>query len=313
MPKPTKHKLQYKRAVARANTTGVMLLLITLFQYALPALYLWILRLCGNDTSADFWGLPAATYLSMYLLMYLLTAGIPLWLCRAFLYPKAPRTDTPPKLSADRRLCLTLFGVALCVLANIFSSFFSALLYNIGLPTPSMPSMSNGSFLILLYDLAVLAIVPAVMEELLFRGIVLNTIRPVGDISAVVISALLFGLLHGNFAQAPYACLMGLILGGIYTHSASIGIVVAVHALSNTVAVLTSYLRLYTDSATASLWGLVILIVVLMSGGVASLWLWRHPLTREKPAQHCRRALLNAPFLWIAFAVLILILIIRTC
>ena len=306
-------KSVYQRAMRRANLGGVMILLITLFQYALPAVFLWILRLCGADTAAAFWGLPTASYLFLYLLMYLLTLGIPLWLCAAFLFPKSAARPAPPRLSADRRLCLTLFGVALCVLANIFSSFLSNLLYEIGLPTPALPTMGDGSFWVLLLDLLVFALVPAVTEELLMRGIVLSTLRPLGNTAAVVLSALMFGLLHGNLAQAPYACLMGLILGGIYVHTASLRTVIAVHALANSVAVIMSYLRLYADSTTASLWGLIILIVVLMSGGVASMWLWRHPLTRPgSSAAQSRRALLNAPFLWLALAVLIVLLIIRT-
>ncbi len=302
-------KSLYKRAVRRANLSGVTVLLVTAFQYGVPAAFLGILRLCGADTAAAFWGLPTASYLCLYLLMYLLMLGIPLWLCNVFLLPKQPKA-APPRLSADRRLCLTLFGVALCVLANIFASFLSDLLYDVGLPTPDLPTMGDGSFWILLLDLLVFALVPAVMEELLMRGAVLSILRPLGNSTAVVISALLFGLLHGNLAQAPYACLMGLILGGIYVHTDSLRPVIAVHALANTVAVVMSYLRLYADSTTASLWGLVILIVVLMSGGVASMWLWKHPLSRPKSAvPHARRALLNAPLLWLATAVLVFLLL----
>ncbi len=300
----------YKRAVRRANLAGVMILLITLFQYALPAAFLGILRLCGADTAAVFWGLPTASYLCLYLLMYLLMLGIPLWLFHARLFPKTAKPSAAVRLSADRRLCLTLFGVALCVLANIFSSFLSDLLYEVGLPTPDLPTMGDGSFWVLLLDLLVFALVPAVMEELLMRGVVLSTLRPLGNATAVVISALMFGLLHGNLAQAPYACLMGLILGGIYVHTDSLRPAIAIHALANTVAVVMSYLRLYADSTTASLWGLVILIVVLMSGGVASMWLWHHPLSHSKPsAPHARRALLNAPLLWLAIAVLLILLL----
>ena len=306
-------KQYYKRCVSRANVAGLMMLVITFFQYALPAAFLGILRLCGTDTAAAFWGLPTARYLCLYLLLYVLMTGVPLWVCAVLLMPKTRAKQAPPKLSADRRLCLVLFGTALCVLANIFTSFLSDLLYNIGLPAPDLPTMGDGSFAVLLFDLLVFALVPAVMEEYLMRGIVLETMRPLGNHTAVVLSALLFGLLHGNLTQAPYACLMGLILGFVYVHTDSLLPVTAIHALSNTIAVAMSYLRLYHDSATASLWGLVILIVVLMSGGVASMWLWRHPLTRPKTAApHARRALLNAPLLWLAVAALLVILIIRT-
>ena len=52
-----------------------------------------------------------------------------------------------------------------------------------------------------------------VWEELLFRGCVLRTLRPFGKRFAILCSALLFGLFHGNLLQTPYAVIMGLILG----------------------------------------------------------------------------------------------------
>ncbi len=207
---------------------------------------------------------------------------------------------------------LVLFSVALCMLANIFASFLTDLLYNLGLPSAAIPAMGDGSFAVLLFDIFVFALVPAVMEELLMRRVVLETLRPLGDTPALLLSALLFGLLHGNLAQAPYACLMGLVLGSLYLHTGALRPVIAVHAIANTLAVIMSYLRLYSPSATASLWGLVILVVVLMLGGLASFWLWRHPLGRKPlTVPDAPRAIRRAPILWIAVAVLVILLIVR--
>ena len=52
-----------------------------------------------------------------------------------------------------------------------------------------------------------------ITEELLFRGLVLRSIAPYGKKFAIVVSAVLFGLYHGNPIQTPYAILVGLILG----------------------------------------------------------------------------------------------------
>ncbi len=52
-----------------------------------------------------------------------------------------------------------------------------------------------------------------VAEELLFRGIVLRTLAPYGKKLAILVSALLFGLFHGNLLQTPYAFVLGLVLG----------------------------------------------------------------------------------------------------
>lgn len=50
-------------------------------------------------------------------------------------------------------------------------------------------------------------------EEILFRGFVLRSLRPYGKRFAVLLSALLFAVFHGNLLQLPYAFLMGLLMG----------------------------------------------------------------------------------------------------
>lgn len=52
-----------------------------------------------------------------------------------------------------------------------------------------------------------------ITEELLFRGLVLRSLEPYGKKFAIIVSAVLFGLYHGNPIQTPYAILVGLILG----------------------------------------------------------------------------------------------------
>lgn len=71
-------------------------------------------------------------------------------------------------------------------------------------------------------------------EELLFRGYVLRSLRPYGKRFAIVLSALLFALFHGNFLQFPYAFVMGLLMGYVAAEY-SFGWAVAVHMFNNLV------------------------------------------------------------------------------
>ncbi len=57
------------------------------------------------------------------------------------------------------------------------------------------------------------AVLAPVSEEILFRGLILRSLRPCGKRFAIFGSALLFALFHGNLLQAPYAFLAGLVLG----------------------------------------------------------------------------------------------------
>ena len=52
-----------------------------------------------------------------------------------------------------------------------------------------------------------------ISEELLFRGLLLRSLEPWGKKYAILISAILFGLFHGHPLQAPFAFLIGLVLG----------------------------------------------------------------------------------------------------
>ena len=70
-------------------------------------------------------------------------------------------------------------------------------------------SGSSGTFSMFLYT----SVFAPLWEELLFRGFVLRTLRPFGKRFAILGSAVLFGLFHGNLIQTPYAFLIGLLLG----------------------------------------------------------------------------------------------------
>ena len=52
-----------------------------------------------------------------------------------------------------------------------------------------------------------------IFEELLFRGLVMRSMEPYGKRISILLSALLFGFYHGNPIQAPFAFLVGLVLG----------------------------------------------------------------------------------------------------
>ena len=57
------------------------------------------------------------------------------------------------------------------------------------------------------------AVFAPLLEEVLFRGLVLKNLLPYGKKFAIFISSLLFSLIHGSIIQMPFAFLTGLILG----------------------------------------------------------------------------------------------------
>ena len=109
-----------------------------------------------------------------------------------------------------------LFFLLFCMGAQMVNSLWVTLLELLMnafgksvMPVLEAVAGSSDTFSMFLYA----SIFAPVWEELLFRGYVLRTLRPFGKRFAILCSALLFGLFHGNLLQTPYAVIMGLILG----------------------------------------------------------------------------------------------------
>lgn len=116
-----------------------------------------------------------------------------------------------------------------------------------------------------------LALLPGVAEELALRGWIQRGLeRRVAPAVAVVATALVFGLLHGEPVHAAGACALGLYLGSVVALCGSIRPAVLCHVVNNLAATLGTALGLEAFAAP---------IVVL--GAVAGPWaLWRTALQR---------------------------------
>jgi sodium transport system permease protein len=87
--------------------------------------------------------------------------------------------------------------------------------------------------------LLVIALTPAICEELAFRGFILSGFRHLGHPwQAVIFSAIFFGVTHGILQQSLIASLLGVLLGFLALQSGSILPGMAFHFVHNTLAVL---------------------------------------------------------------------------
>jgi membrane protease YdiL (CAAX protease family) len=132
-------------------------------------------------------------------------------------------------------------------------------------------------------SLIAIAILPAVCEEVLLRGILQPALaKRIGAFAAVLLSACLFGLIHYDpqfrtFYRVPFATAVGLGLGVLRVRAGALTPCILAHALLNTT---TFVLAPYTDDPTGApeqasvLQGLAMLIV---GGAVSVLLLRRFP------------------------------------
>jgi uncharacterized protein len=81
---------------------------------------------------------------------------------------------------------------------------------------------------------AAIAIAAPVLEEVLFRGIILDGfLKRYGPVKSILISSLLFGALHLNPWQFVGAFLLGTLMGWIYYRTGSLALTICIHFMNN--------------------------------------------------------------------------------
>jgi len=82
--------------------------------------------------------------------------------------------------------------------------------------------------------LLVLAVVPAICEELAFRGFILSGLRHLGTKwRAIVIASVFFGLTHGMLQQSIMAVVFGIVIGYLAVQTGSLLPCIAFHMVHN--------------------------------------------------------------------------------
>lgn len=175
-------------------------------------------------------------YWGMYILvMYVAAFPVGIAILRA-----VPRKAPDLAVSREKSgLSLAAFlGFLLCAYpmmyaGNYVGSILNSLLYTFTGRSSALDVtelMSEGP----LWLSAIMTVVAApVMEEIFFRGALMGALRGWGDRTAILVSALAFGLFHANLQQFCYAALLGLLLGYVYARTGKLIYTILLHMMIN--------------------------------------------------------------------------------
>lgn len=145
-------------------------------------------------------------------------------------------------VSIPLMLAAVPFGFFICLVGNYVTSWFVTYMDMIGIelssPDYAVPSDTGGR---IIYAISI-AVVPALVEEFAIRGAVLQPLRKYGDRFAILASALLFAVLHGNLIQAPFALIAGIGIGYAVCITNSIWTGVLIHFCNNFYSVITEFM-----------------------------------------------------------------------
>lgn len=131
-----------------------------------------------------------------------------------------------------------LAGLGLGFASNIPVNLISLLLedsesLNFEVVDTYLPSNALG-YIIMFFAVAVM---PAFVEEFVLRGVFLGKIRKYGDAFAIIVSSLIFAVLHQNIPTIMVTFVSGCIMGWIYVKTNSLWPSIIVHLLNNTFSV----------------------------------------------------------------------------
>lgn len=152
------------------------------------------------------------------------------------------------KVSFKTILASLALGVLLYILIIFVSTFWNTLIGFLGY-TPSSGSATTSlpTWLAFLITTVSTALMPGFCEETSNRGLLLGNMRNNGLKRAILLSALMFGLMHLNIMQFGHAFVSGLVLGAVTYISRSIFPAMIMHGVSN-------FCSVYLDYATAYNW-----------------------------------------------------------
>lgn len=129
-------------------------------------------------------------------------------------------------------------GCIAIVVANLATAVIVAIFGGVGIEFDSYKPESPTTTYQLLWMLLSNAVVPALVEEFALRGVILQSLRKYGDAFAVLASALIFGMMHGNMTQFPFAFILGAVLAVLVLITGSLWTSMAVHLINNIYSVL---------------------------------------------------------------------------
>lgn len=178
------------------------------------------------------------------------------------------------KIEGKYLAAICMAGISLCMLSQVIAVLFGLNMSLFGIDvSENIDQESVISVFDLLMGTLCTAILPALVEEFAFRGLVIGVLEKHGKLFAVFTSALLFGMLHGNFAQIPFAFTVGLVLGYVRIKTGSMYPSIIIHFANNFFAVLVTSGVAMAPENIALMIETVIMIALVIAGFVAFSYL----------------------------------------
>lgn len=185
---------------------------------------------------------------------------------------------------------LTLYPIIVCV---------DSLILKMGIEISSIPyPLTTKNYFISLLPLVIL---PAVCEELLFRGLIFKGLQKRGKNFAIIISSIMFAIFHMSISQTAYPILMGLLLAVIMHYENNIYYCIAIHMTNNFLSLTLSYFKI---NLLFNHWSYILMAIMLLIAFVSIIIIL---VKKAKPIETTTPNKTDSMYLVVSLAIMIII------
>ena len=133
---------------------------------------------------------------------------------------------------------IIMFAGFVCLISGCFGKLYQ--IWGIQESELSLP-MDNFGWLVL--NLIIYAVMPAIVEEMIFRGVVFQGLKEkFSALASILLSGLLFAIFHGSVTQLVYQFVLGSIMAFVLHRTNNLLYPILIHFFNNTCSIVMMYL-----------------------------------------------------------------------
>ncbi len=161
-----------------------------------------------------------------------------------------------------------VIGMLACTIGDFSTSFITSTIEGLGFKLSGGDGTAINDIPSLVLGIINIALLPAFIEEFSLRCVIMQPLRRYGDTFAIVMSSLVFALMHGNMIQIPFAFIVGMAIGYLVISTGTVWTGIIIHFLNNFWSVFITYLLAVRPTLADRVYKAVI-ISVLVFGSIS--------------------------------------------
>lgn len=251
------------------NRVAILMFLMLFIEFAASTLMIVLMTVFPTMQENAF------KYELMQMLLYLSYIALPVFLF-GVISGKRPGNYFSFRRGRKNTVAVGFATMGAVYFAQLVAAVVSELLGRAGANTDVGALTDTADPAVLVLRFVYIAVLPAIFEELMTRGIILGELLPYGKGFAIITSGLLFGLMHMNPVQLPFAFIAGTAMAYAVVYCGTLRVSIVVHFVNNLLSVVLTALPNFLPEDIVIYIEAAITAFIFIAGTFAAIWLLKH-------------------------------------